>query len=222
MFTGLVQTMGRVGRVETNAFGVRLMIDPAGWEYSPAPGESICVNGVCLTHTPPDREDQADWFAFDVILETLDKTNLGSLHEGDPVNLEPSLTPTTPMGGHFVQGHVDGIGRVVEVVAGEEQRRLTYETTPAVMRYVIPKGSIALDGVSMTIASVEAASNRFSVALIPTTIRETTLGRMRVGDESNLETDMIARAVVHQLEMMGGGEGEAVTIQTLRRAGFVG
>ncbi len=221
MFTGIVQAMGTVRRLEANPFGVRLIVDPASLPR-PLPGEggSVCVSGVCLTHTDPGPVDR-ECLAFDVIRETLDKTNLGSLREGGKVNLELSLTPSTPMGGHFVQGHVDALGRVVEVIADEAQWRITYEVDPAILRFIIPKGSVALDGVSMTIATVDVRSSRFTVALIPTTLRETTLGAKRVGDTSNIETDMIARAIVHQLSLMGEGEeDEGVTLETLRKAGF--
>lgn len=224
MFTGIVQTLGRVRRIQANPFGARLIIDPAGWDHRPAAGDSVCVNGVCLTHTEPDKGDEG-CFAFDVIRETLDRTNLGDLRQGGPVNLEPSLTASTPMGGHFVQGHVDAVAKVVHVVEGEEEWRITHEVDRQTLRCIIPKGSVALDGVSMTIASVDVKAGRFDVALIPTTIEVTTLGTKRVGDTTNIETDMIARAIVHQLTMMSQGVEEAsqgVTLEGLRKAGFVG
>lgn len=218
MFTGIVEATGSVASIQSNDFGARLRIAPDGFSYRPAPGDSIAVNGVCLTHSPGDGES-TEHLAFDVIRETLERTALGDLRPGSSVNLEASLRADTPIAGHFVQGHVDGLGAVAEVYDGADEWRTTIEVDAALMKYIVPKGSIAIDGVSLTIATVDVPANRFSVALIPTTLELTTLKDRRVGDRVNLETDMIARTVVHYLELQSGGGGK-LTMDKLRDAGF--
>jgi riboflavin synthase len=158
--------------------------------------------------------------SFDVIAETLAKTNLGELKQGDAVNLEPPVTPNQPLGGHFMQGHVDGVGQVTDVQAGKDDYRVTITPPADLMAYIIPKGSIAIDGISLTIAEVH--DDRFEVALIPTTLDLTTLGDTVVGRRVNLEADIISKTVVHQLERLGSAEGKSLelTMQALRDAGF--
>ncbi len=214
MFTGIIQAIGTVARLTPNAFGAQLVIAAPPWDCRPSEGDSICVNGVCLTYTP-----QGEGLAFDVVRETLDRSTLGALRPGDRVNLESSLTPATPIGGHFVQGHIDGLGRVVEVYDGADEWRTTIAAEPDVMRCIIPKGSVALDGVSLTVASVDSAAGRFAVALIPTTLKLTTLAESQVGDALNIETDILARTVVHTLEQMNAAGG-GLTLDKLRDAGF--
>ena len=218
MFTGIIESTGTIASLDRNEFGERLLIDPGKFSYQPTHGDSIAVNGVCLTHSPHDS-DPPGHFAFDVIQETLNVTSLGALAVGSRVNLEASLRADTPIAGHFVQGHVDAMGTVVDVYDGADEWRTTIEVDPALMKYVVPKGSIAIDGVSLTIASVDTAANRFSVALIPTTLELTTLNDRKVGDKVNLETDMIARTVVHYLDLQAGGEN-TLTMDKLRNAGF--
>jgi riboflavin synthase len=200
MFTGIVQARGRVAAAERNAFGVRLVIDTQGW--SPAnttlkPGDSVCVSGVCLTLVTQDQRG----LHFDVIAETLAKTTLGERGPGSLVNLEPSLTPTSQLGGHFMQGHVDGVGKVTKVISNEAEWRVTVAAPKELVEYVVPKGSIAIDGVSLTVASVN--QGEFDVALIPTTLQMTTLGQAKVGDRVNLEADILAKTVVHYLRQRG-------------------
>ena len=225
MFTGIVQAIGRVQRLQPNAFGAKLLIDPGDWSHRPAAGDSVAVNGCCLTYAPQGGES-AGRLTFDVIRETLDRSTLGRLSAGDRVNLESSLTATTPMGGHFVQGHVDGLGRIVEISSSLDEWRTTVEVDADVMPCLVPKGSVAIDGVSLTLAGVEVAACRFTVALIPTTIDLTTLGALSVGDMVNIETDLIARTVVHWLSHWadgGGGAAEGgLTLQKLRDAGLLG
>lgn len=216
MFTGIIQAVGRVAAVAPSEVGLRLSIDPGPWDYRPRHGHSIAVNGVCLTYASGAGE--SDWL-FDVVRETVQRSTLGGLRTGDSVNLEPALTAETPLGGHFVQGHVDGIGQVAAVRAEPQQWRLTIAAEPAVMRCVIPKGSVAIDGVSLTVAAVDASKSRFEVALIPTTLGDTTLSRLQAGDSVNLETDMIARTIVHWLEHFAGESG-GLTLEKLRNAGF--
>jgi riboflavin synthase len=223
MFTGIVQTTGRVARLDRNPFGVRLSIDPGSWTpaegRAPRHGDSVCVSGACLTVAALDD----GVMCFDVIAETLDKTTLGSLRVGDPVNLEPSVTPNQPLGGHFMQGHIDGVGEVTAVAAGDEEWRITIKPPAELMRYMIPKGSVAVDGVSMTLAAVH--DDAFEIALIPTTLELTTLGQRKAGDLVNLEADILAKTTVHTLLRMRGADADAqtegITMQTLRDAGFV-
>ncbi len=219
MFTGIVQARGRIQGIERNAFGARLTVDGQGWPdsavYRPAPGDSICVSGVCLTVVGTDGG-----LAFDVIAETLAKTNLGELKEGDAVNLEPPVTANQPLGGHFMQGHVDGVGVVTEVTAGEDEHRVTVKPPFELMHYIIPKGSVAIDGISLTLAAVH--EDTFEVALIPTTLELTTLGETGAGRRVNLEADIISKTVVHQLERLRGDSSKpGLTMQLLRDAGFV-
>lgn len=223
MFTGIIQAMGRVAAMQPNDFGARLRIDAGDWQHGAAPGDSIAVNGCCLTCAPAAGESSGQ-LSFDVVRETLQQSTLGDLHVGDAVNLEASVTPNTPMGGHFVQGHVDGVGTIGRVQAGADEWRLTVQTDETVMPYVVPKGSIAIDGISLTVAAVDVAARRFEIALIPTTLRMTTLGSTRQGQRVNLETDLIARTVVHWLQHWQGGSpntrAEDLTLQKLREEGF--
>ncbi len=194
MFTGLVQATGRITGLEARASATRLLIDPGAWGHRPTPGDSICINGCCLTvaGTAP-----ASW-AFDVIPETLAKTTLGSLAVGSMVNLEHAATPSTLLGGHVVQGHVDGVGRVSRIATqGEWRVRIT---PPAeLMEYITPKGSVCIDGVSLTIAAVQPRE-WFEVALIPVTLEKTTLGSLKEGSPVNLEADAFAKTIIHWLK----------------------
>ncbi|MAE61301.1 MAG: riboflavin synthase [Planctomycetaceae bacterium] len=224
MFTGIVEIVGRVASIEGRGGGVRLLVDAGDWAYRPSAGDSIAVSGVCLTHAPA-AGDGAGLLGFDAVHETLNRTTLGDLRVGSGVNLEPSLTATSMLGGHFVQGHVDGIARVVEVQNAGGDWRTTFEADESLMPCVVPKGSIAIDGVSLTLATVDAAARRFSVALIPTTLELTTLVDLAVGDRVNIETDMIARTVVNYLKHWADGAVEGpsggLTMEKLRDAGFL-
>jgi riboflavin synthase len=213
VFTGLVQQLGRISSVLEVPFGRVLEVDPAGWTHHPGAGSSIAVNGCCLTiaEAPPGLEPPAvsGAFRFDVIRQTLDNTALGDLGAGDPVNLEASVTPETLLGGHIVQGHIDGVGAVRAIAAGREEHRVTIEAPPHLAAVIVPRGSITIDGVSLTIAALVPGG--FEVALIPTTLEHTTLGTLVSGQRVNLESDCIARMVVHWLESRAGGllEGHA-------------
>jgi riboflavin synthase len=193
MFTGLVQHRGRIDALEERPFGLRLVVDTSGWDYRPADGGSVAVSGVCLTavaeNLPPDR------IAFDVITQTLRMTTLGDLEAGSAVNLEHACLPDTFMGGHVVQGHVDGVGEYVRIQEAEEDYRITIRPPAELMEYIVPKGSVSTDGVSMTVADVDRET--FTLALIPTTLEMTTLGLARVGGRVNIETDIISKTVVH-------------------------
>ena len=196
MFTGLIQYLGRIRTTEKRSFGKRLVVDTSSWEYLPAEGESIAVNGVCLTVVPDSSRDGCA--CFDVITETLNLTTLGDLVEGSLVNLERSLQTESLLGGHFVQGHVDGVGEFVQINNDPGDYRITIRPPGDLCEYIVPKGSVAIDGVSMTVASV--GDGTFTIALIPTTLEMTTLGSARPGMRCNIETDIISRTVVHWLK----------------------
>lgn len=202
MFTGLVQQLGSVRSVDTAGGGAVLVIDPGAWDHRPEVGESIAVNGCCLTVAAPGVPSSAGRdLRFDVVEQTLSLTTLGSLRPGDPVNLESAVTPTTLLGGHVVQGHIDGVGIVRRVVRSGSDRRVTIEPPADLLDFIVDKGSIAVDGVSLTVSAL--ADGSFDVALIPTTLRCTTLGGAREGAAVNVETDYVAKTVVHWLERRG-------------------
>lgn len=198
MFTGLVQAVGKVVGVEDRGFGVRLVVDAARWDHRPDLGESICVSGVCLTVAEPPDPAHPALLRFDVVRETLAKTTLGSLREGAGVNLERACRPNDLLGGHIVQGHVDGVATVTRVQANPADWRVRVEPPPALMEFAAPKGSICIDGVSLTIADLTPA--HIEVALIPTTLEKTTLHALQEGDRVNLEMDAMAKQVVHWLK----------------------
>jgi riboflavin synthase len=190
MFTGIVETTGRLARIEPRGGDVRLVIDAGRLGLDDvALGDSIAVSGVCLTAIGID----GDAFAVDVSTETLSRTSLGALGVGARVNLEKALRLSDRLGGHLVSGHVDGLGRVVSIEPDARSQRWTFELPPELARYAAPKGSIAIDGVSLTVNEVGGA--RFGVNLIPHTIDITTLGDRKVGDAVNIEVDMIMRYV---------------------------
>ena len=223
MFTGLVQSMSRLVSLEPTPAGRRLVVERGSLTTPVAHGDSVCVSGVCLTAV--DLTDTT--LGFDVVSETLEKTMLGELQAGDAVNLEPAVTPQQPLGGHFMQGHVDGVGHVTAVRDDPEQWRLTVRPPAELVDYLVPKGSVAIDGVSLTLAAVHDDGS-FDVALIPETLARTTLGTARPGDRVNLEADILSKTVVHWLERTtrrGGAEGAAadagVTMKLLRDAGFI-
>ena len=185
MFTGIVEEMGALtGRDESPAAegGARLVISASAVLDGTAVGDSISVNGCCLTVT----DLGPGWWAADAVAETLSRTNLGTLEVGDPVNLERAVSLQTRLGGHLVQGHVDGTGRVLRPAPD-----LQVEAPDHVRRYLVEKGSVTVDGVSLTVVSVTAEG--FSVAVIPHTMTVTTLGRRRPGDTVNLEADVMAK-----------------------------
>jgi riboflavin synthase len=185
VFTGIVRELGRVEAVEATGEGVRLRVVAPGTASTSSIGDSVAVNGVCLTVSEAGNGS----LAFDAVPETLRRSTLGRLGEGAGVNVEPALHAGDPLGGHFVQGHVDGVGRVRRVT----DEGLEIEAPRGLMRYCIEKGSIAVEGVSLTIASLD--ENSFSVALVPHTREVTTLGRMTEGDEVNVEVDVLAKYV---------------------------
>jgi riboflavin synthase len=190
MFTGLVEGLGLVVGVESDGPAIRLVIaPPTQLAGDAAIGDSIAINGCCLTLV----EITPDTWAFQAGPETLAKTNLGQLHPGVPVNLERSLPVDGRLGGHFVQGHIDGVGHVEQLLPTGEWITLVFHVPAPLARQMVPKGSVAVDGVSLTVVDVE--SERFSVALIPHTLQVTTLGIRQPGDAVNIETDLLAKYV---------------------------
>jgi riboflavin synthase len=193
MFTGLVQDRGRVEAVDQTVQGARVRVRTAlGTDLTD--GDSVAVQGVCLTATSV----HSDGFTADVMTETLRRSTLGGLGEGAPVNLELPLRAGDRLGGHIVQGHVDGVGEVVEVGDEGFSRRVWIEPPPDLLRYVVQKGSIAVAGVSLTVA--EVTDDRFAVALIPETLERTTLGAASPGERVNIEVDVLAKHVEKLLE----------------------
>ncbi|GAC1699530.1 MAG: riboflavin synthase [Candidatus Limnocylindrales bacterium] len=197
MFTGIVKHIGRLAAVEPTASGLRLRIECAAAARRLAVDDSICVSGVCLTVTA--RDDGA--FDVDVVPETLERTTLSTLRAGDMLNLEPAATLETALGGHLVQGHVDATTVLTGRSAIGDGARLVFRLPAELARYVVAKGSITIDGVSLTVAAVTAEA--FEVALIPHTMRETTLGRLEDGSGVNIEVDVIAKYVERLLRERG-------------------
>jgi riboflavin synthase len=190
VFTGIVREIGRVEAVEARPDGALLRIRAPETAPQVATGDSVAVNGVCLTATA--SEDGV--LAFDAVPETLRRSSLGRLEAGAAVNVEPALRAGEPLGGHFVQGHADGVGRVRRA----DEEGLEIEAPPAILRYCVEKGSIAVEGVSLTIAGL--AGDSFTVALVPHTRAATTLGALGEGDEVNLEADVMAKHVERLLQ----------------------
>ncbi|WP_396656785.1 riboflavin synthase [Microbacterium sp.] len=195
MFTGIVEEIGAITDVAPSGDGVRLTVRAPKAVSDAAHGDSIAVSGVCLTVV--DRGD--DWFTADVMKQTLDMSTLAGVDAGDAVNLERALSATGRLGGHIVQGHIDGTGEVLEVRPGDRWRVLRIGLPPELAPLVVDKGSIAVDGVSLTVSA--AGDDWFEVSLIPETLAATTLGRRSAGDRVNLETDILARHVQRLLQV---------------------
>jgi len=212
MFTGIVEHVGTIVQCRDVPGGRKLRINLGPLASDCHHGDSICINGVCLTVsslTPPLAD-------FDVIHETLSKTTLGAWTDGNPVNLERSLLVGSRVDGHFVQGHVDGMATVEGVVSSPRENVVTLRSEAHLRSYLIPKGSVSLDGVSLTIAAIKGAC--FTVALIPTTLERTTLSRLKSGARVNVETDMIVRTIVHRLSSPDHAGG--LKFDALQKAGF--
>jgi riboflavin synthase len=199
MFTGIVEELGEVVELSPRGGGARLTLRGQLVTQGTAHGDSIAVNGVCLTVTDLVTDPAGGTFAADVVAETLSRTSLGGLRAGDPVNLERAATPATRLGGHLVQGHVDGVGELVERTPEGVVR---IEVPDGLSRYLVDKGSVTVDGVSLTV--VEAGVDSFTVALIPTTLALTTLGRTPLGSRVNLEVDVVAKYVERLLGSAAG------------------
>jgi riboflavin synthase len=189
MFTGIVRELGTVISRDESAGGVRLVVRAGEVAASSEAGDSVAVNGCCLTVTAVD----GDALAFDAVPETISRTTLGDLRPDDAVNVEPALRAGEPLGGHYVQGHVDAVGRIQSVEAEGLGLRVFVEAPTRLLRYCAEKGSVAVDGVSLTVA--ELARDAFGVALVPHTIEVTTLSALRPGQRVNVEVDVLAKYV---------------------------
>ena len=202
MFTGLVEHAGKIISTAPSGDGRRLKLDLGPCARGLKPGDSVAVSGVCLTVAQLSGARAA----FDVVQETLSVTTLGLKRPGDRVNIERSLRLGDPLGGHIVQGHVDGIARAAEIRPGKNAWSVQFEAAPEILGQMIEKGSVAVDGVSLTIAGLSAGA--FHVALIPTTLEATTLGALKVGDRVNIETDVLGKYVISLVSRMFA-KGEA-------------
>jgi riboflavin synthase len=214
MFTGIIQHVGTVRAVARRGKARSLTIDCGPLADQVAVGDSVCVDGTCLTATdvrPPNAR-------FDVGAETLRLTTLGQAAEGTPLNLEPALRVGGRLGGHFVSGHVDGLGTVQRLAELPGEVRLTVEVPPALTDQMVMKGSVAVDGIGLTIAALERGV--FEVSLIPHTLAQTTLLRRAAGDHVNVECDLIGRWVRRLLGRDGPAERSDLTIRELEEQGF--
>lgn len=218
MFTGIIQAIGTIRRLEPRGGDVRLHVATGKLPLrGVALGDSIAVNGACLTAV----DLGADAFAADVSRETLALTTLGELVSGSPVNLEKALTLDTPLGGHLVSGHVDGVGRVLERREDARSWRLRIEAPAVLARYIAPKGSICVDGVSLTVNTVEGAC--FDLNIVPHTLEETIIAHYRPGTRVNLEVDLIARYLERLLlgDKAADPRAAGVTLALLTEHGFI-
>ncbi len=211
MFTGIIEEVGRVKAITSAQAGMRLTISSVKMRDLAKLGDSIAINGVCLTVT----DILTDSMCFDAVPESMRRTTLGLLKAGDRVNLEDAVRVGEPMGGHIVQGHVDAIGTVRRLMDEGVSIRLSVDIGPDALRYVVPKGSICVDGVSLTVADL--SSSGFTVAIIPTTWRETVLAERGVGNSVNIETDVLGRYVER---LLSASATSNISEESLRRAGF--
>ena len=217
MFTGIIQALGAITRIEPKGGDFRLTIATGKLPMADVKlGDSIAVNGVCLTAV----EQGERHFSADVSRETLSRTTLGDASAGSPVNLELALLPTTRLGGHLVSGHVDGVGVVVDKRGDGRSWRFLIEAPAPLARYIAAKGSICVDGISLTVNEVDGA--RFGVNIVPHTLAETTLGQTETGRKVNLEVDLLARYTERLLlgDQAAESSGKGVTLELLRHSGF--
>lgn len=220
MFTGLIIEFGEIVSLEKKTESARLSLRANEVLKDAALGDSIAVNGVCLTAVNIEK----DILYFDVSFETLKSTNLGNLKRGDRVNLEPSLRPNSKIGGHFVTGHVEDIGKIRSKTPLGNAVRIEIETQDNVLRYLVEKGSVAVDGISLTV--VDVLKDAFSVVIIPHTAKLTTIGFKNVGDTVNLEPDILGKYVA---KFLAGSQQSAVSSQNkdkellsaLKQSGFI-
>jgi len=211
MFTGIIEEMGTVKALRRDAGAGRLSLAAATVLDGTAIGDSICVNGVCLTVIEMGKNE----FSADVAVETLRVTNLGELRPGTKVNLERALQLSARIGGHLVSGHVDAVGRLREKRDEGNGWRISFDAPEPVLRYVIKKGSIAIDGISLTVAEVDRSG--FSIAMIPHTANLTTLGYKAAGDSVNLEADIIGKYVER---LFPGQTAGNISLELLKKNGF--
>ena len=210
MFTGLIETLGSITSVRNIGNGIRLSVKPLS-DYRVRLGDSVSINGVCLTVTAHNGD-----ISFDMSPETMRSTNLGELKTGDSVNLERALRLSDRLGGHIVTGHVDNVGKIISRNPVGEYTFYKFEASEDILKYVVKKGSIAIDGISLTV--IELDNKSFGVAIIPHTLKATNLGAKNIGDKVNLEVDIIGKYVEKLLGKEGSGSS---LMQLLKEEGFV-
>lgn len=215
MFTGIIENIGEVIELRQTAGGLSLAVDVSRLGGTLTTGASLAVNGVCLSAVRPT----SGMCYFDVIAETVRRTNFADLQVGRVVNLERSMLPDSRFDGHFVQGHVDAVATVDHVLATPQEQVLWFSHDGGIAPLVVPKGSIAVNGVSMTIAEVRE-DGAFSLAVIPTTLERTNLGRLQAGDRVNVETDILARTILHQMRTFLPKKDAGDLLSTMQRQGF--
>lgn len=218
MFTGIIQALGRIDRIEPRGVDSRLLVDTGGLDLRDAMlGDSVAVNGVCLTVIECDGVR----ISADVSGETLTRTTLGSLVPGSAVNLELALQPTTRLGGHLVSGHVDGVGEILERRSEGRSVRFVIRAPDRLARYIAEKGSICIDGISLTVNGIDGA--QFDINIVPHTLETTTLDGARVGQKVNLEVDVIARYLERLLlgDDAAKADASGITRELLARHGFL-
>ncbi len=213
MFTGIIEAVGTVKTVK-NAHGGRIIcVDLGALAQNTELGWSIAVSGVCLTVS----RLSATIADFDVSAETLAKSAMDAITTSAKVNLERAIGPQGRFGGHFVQGHVDGVAKIIAIEKKGDFAEIKLSAPPELLEEMVIKGSVAVDGVSLTVAAMDEKS--FTVSLIPTTLKETTLGRAKIGDKANIETDIIIKTVIKQMQKMLP-QNQALTVDKLRELGF--
>jgi riboflavin synthase len=218
MFTGIIQALGSVASIESKGGDIRLGINTNDLDLSEArPGDSIAVNGVCLTAVVLTKQG----FVADVSLETMRKTSLGQLESGGPVNLEKALTLSTALGGHLVSGHVDGVATLVALENDARSIRYGFELAPDLQHYIAEKGSVTIDGTSLTVNRVE--NNRFDVNIVPHTVEKTIFQYYRVQSRVNIEVDIIARYLERLIRGRADGDNTSDNqlIASLLKSGFI-
>ncbi len=215
MFTGIVEEVGKIKKIERNTVSARLSIEADKVLQEVKEGDSIAVNGICLTVTSFTKNS----FTADVMHETMNRTTLGKLKENSPVNLERALSVMGRFGGHMVSGHIDGRGKIVGIEKDDNAVLFTIETTEKILRYIVEKGSIAINGISLTVARVDRKN--FTVSVIPHTLRVTSLGSFQKGDEVNLENDIVGKYIEKLLGLSCPEKKEStLTMDFLIKNGF--
>jgi riboflavin synthase len=216
MFTGIIEAICKVTSVRPAAGGMLLTIDLANLAEESSVGDSIAINGACLTIARLD----GNLAAFDVSPETLARTTLGKLNPSSEVNVELAMKATDRFGGHFVQGHIDGTATIKAIERNGEFANMKFAAAPELLDSMVVKGSVAVDGISLTVAGMDKDS--FTVAIIPQTLKKTTLGSAKIGDLVNIETDIIVKTIKKQLESILGeaSQRHSLTAEKLRQLGF--
>ncbi len=220
MFTGIIIELGEIISLEKKTESAKLSLKGNEIVKDVALGDSIAVNGVCLTVVDIEK----DGLSFDVSVETLRSTNLGNLKRGDRVNLEPSLKPNSKMGGHFVTGHVEGVGRIRSKKPLGNAVKIEIEAPDNVLKYLVGKGSVAVDGISLTV--VDVLKDAFSIVIIPHTAKVTSIGIKNIGDTVNLEPDILGKYVAKFLQSAVSGqqsaeEKDSELLSALKKSGFI-